>query len=92
MNHFQGDLYGDFLRIWISFGFLVLLAVAVLFDVVFFGGNDFVVAVVVAVVVCFECVHFAVLAPGINAAAVHTLFADCVLAVVEIVIVVADLR
>ena len=73
----------------------MLLVVALLFDVVFFDGNDFVVTVVVAAVVHFECVDFVVFADGIDVVAVHTLFADCVPAVVEIVVVVVivvDLR
>ena len=55
----------------------------------FFGRNDFAVAaaVAVAVVVCFECVDFIVFDPGIDVAAVHTLFSDCAVAVVEIVVV-----
>ena len=53
-----------------------------------FNDNDFVV-VVVAVVVYFECVDFVVFAASIDNAAVHALFVDCVLAVVEIVV---DLR
>ena len=54
----------------------------------FFDGNDIVVAVaaVVVVVVYFKCVDFVVFAAG----AVHTLFVDCVPAVVEIVVVVVD--
>ena len=56
-----------------------------------FNDNDFVV-VVVAVVVYFECVDFVVFAASIDNAAVHALFVDCVLAVVEIVVVVVDLR
>ena len=54
-----------------------------------FYGNGFVdaVALVVAVVVYFECFDFVVFAAG----AVHTMFADCVPTVVEIVAVV-DLR
>ena len=60
---------------------MVLLIVAVFFD-----GNDFVivVAAVVAVAVYFECVDFVVFATG----AVHSLFVDCVPAVVEIVVVI----
>ena len=55
----------------------------------FFGRNDFVVAVavVVVVVVCFKCVDFIVFDPGIDVAAVHTLSSDCALAVVETVVV-----
>ena len=56
----------------------MLLVVADLFDNVFFHGSHFVVAVVVAVVVYFECVDFVVFAAGIDIAAVHTLFVDCV--------------
>ena len=54
----------------------VLLVVAVLFDVVFFDSNDFIVAVAVAVVVIFECVDFVALAASV------TLVADFVPAVV----------
>ena len=51
-----------------------------------FYGNDFVVAVIVAVAVVlyFEYVDFVVFAAG----AVHTLFVHCVPTVVEIVVVV----
>ena len=71
------------MRIWICFGFYVLLVVAV-----FFYGNDFVVAaaVVLAVVVYFEYVDLVVFAAG----AVHTLLVDCVPTVVEIALVVVD--
>ena len=65
----------------------MLLVVAVLFDVVFFDGNDFVFTVVFEVVVYFECIDFVVFAAGIDAAAVHTLLVDCVPVVVEIVVV-----
>ena len=51
------------------------------------------VAAVVAIIVYFECIDFVAFAAGIDVAAVHTLFVDCVLASVEIaVVVVVDLR
>ena len=52
----------------------------------FFYGNDFIVAVAatVAVAVYFECVDFVVSA----ACVVYTLFVDCVPTVVETVVVV----
>ena len=45
-----------------------MLVVAELFDVVFFDGNDFAVAAVVAVVVNIECDDFVALAAGIDLA------------------------
>ena len=54
-----------------------------LFDIVFFGDNDFVVAVaVIAVVVAnFKSVDFVALAAGNDVAAVHATFANFVPAV-----------
>ena len=45
-------------------------------------------AVVVAIIVYFECVDFVAFAAGIDVTAAHTLFVDCFLAFVEIVVVV----
>ena len=60
-----------------SFSFYeVLLVVAVLFHVLLFDSNDFIVAFAVAVVVLLECVDFDALAVGV------TSFADFVPAVV----------
>ena len=87
--HFQRHLYGSFLHIKISFGFQALLVIAVLFDVVFYGGNDFVVAfivvaaVVVAAVINFDCYDFVALTAGIDVAAAYLSFADFVPAVAE---------
>ena len=50
----------------------------------FFYGNDFVAAVVFAVVLYFEYVDFIAFAAG----AVHTLFVDCVPTDVEIAVIV----
>lgn len=66
--------------------------VAVLFDVVFFDGNAFVVivAVVAVVVVNFESVDFFALAAGIDLAAVHLSVVDCFPEVNEILVIVHD--
>ena len=54
-----------------------------LFDIVFYGDNDFVVAVAVIVVVVanFKSVDFVALAAGNDVAAVHATFANFVPAV-----------
>ena len=69
------------MRLWIYFGFYVLIVVAV-----FFYCNNFAAAVAIIVVVVgyFEYVDFAVFAAG----AVHILFVDCVPTVAEFAVVV----